>query len=119
MNKGTLYIQAEYRTCGGWGSSDPSVADAPAESYRNHTNMPKLPKTEPPKTYQCPACEDTGRNSKGGECIPCIVFGRLERERKEAAKQPRQGFIDQGLVPRETSVPQVQALVPPKIRRVI
>lgn len=35
--------------------------------------MPK-----PSKKPICLACSDTGRNSKGGQCHPCLVHGRVK-----------------------------------------
>lgn len=36
----------------------------------------KRPTPEPPK-YICIACEDTGKNSRGGDCAPCVANGRI------------------------------------------
>lgn len=33
-------------------------------------------------SYECVACGDTGRNSKGGSCHPCVANGRLRKKRK-------------------------------------
>ena len=37
-------------------------------------DMPKV-KTVTPK---CKACGDTGKNSNGGPCVPCVMNGRIK-----------------------------------------
>lgn len=32
--------------------------------------------------FDCVACSDTGRNSKGGLCDPCLVHKRVDRHGK-------------------------------------
>lgn len=41
--------------------------------------MPKLP------TKVCVACGDTGRDSRGAPCHPCLAHGRIKPEQRRAA----------------------------------
>ena len=33
---------------------------------------------EPKQAFVCIACEDTGKNSRGGACLPCLNNGRIK-----------------------------------------
>lgn len=47
--------------------------------------MPLLPSET--KKFTCIACEDTGKNSKGGVCSPCEARGRVKEKVKVVEKE--------------------------------
>jgi len=57
------------------------------------------------KRPTCIACGDTGRNSKGGQCVPCVRAGRVDADPLPEYSQP----IDQVATP-----PQPPAIAPTK-----
>lgn len=93
------------------GLSDIEEASAySAEAIAAHASAPKifaerrLPGAgasfkQPPPTDSagptCIACGDTGRNSKGGDCVPCVRHGRAKPQRSRmAASAPAVGVSE-------------------------
>lgn len=46
--------------------------------WRHTGSSPRHVAKPKPKSYTCIACEDTGKNSKGGACLPCLNNGRIK-----------------------------------------
>ncbi len=69
------------RSCWNWHSSYGKRMDRD-DYYETRRQVPMVLSDDPlPPTPICVACGDTGKNSHGGECVPCRLNGRLGASR--------------------------------------